>query len=529
MEHTTFGVVIRSSLSALALSALALPAAAQVSTRAASPAWPNEPPGFVTTIDEDLSGKSLPDAVAGAWEYSSNWSGSGVVAEGGALRWVWPAGRAGGDSPGRAVVQTTGHQFRSYYIGVRVRWSVPWTAHGSGANKILYWGSMEARRDLGHGPSQFYLNRRGNVIDLTLQYAQRNGQSNVPAGSQRRAHTRVDDGAWHLIELLIEGNEAGRANCRTRVWVDDVLNFDVGGLVCARGEALFYGINLDPIWGGIGERKPRDEWIEMDHVRVSGLPDAPEGAWPREPGGLSLIAEDDWSAAGTWQPVGAGEEVWSANGWTRTSEDVSVVDVEGLPTETSRALEVRTRAGTPGGRGPSVFHPLLPPDAVNGGPYREVYLGYWTRLARGFTGHPSGMNGHAAVLVGRPGGTDAFQAMAQGEGIREWFNLRLEGTVGLDDSPCPYTFSTAAAVLRPGRWQRVELWYRKPDDDGNGGQWRVWIDGTLIQENDEVCDYGFSPARSLVGVEFRGTWGGSGGTLPTDNVQHVGPFRLTAR
>ena len=240
-------------------------------------AWPNEPPGNVVVADEPFVERLLSPQPGGRWEWGNGAETTSAMsieptASGGtAMRWSWPEGKRGGDSPGRAVITSTAMQFHSYYVGVLVRWSVPWTAHTSGANKILYWGSMEARETLGWGPTQYYLNRRGNVIDLTLQHAQANGQSNIPASSAARvASTRVDDGQWHRIELLVDGNDAGAANCRARVWVDGVLNFDVGGLVCTNDRSRFYGINLDPIWGGIGEEKPQAEWLEMDHVRVSG-------------------------------------------------------------------------------------------------------------------------------------------------------------------------------------------------------------------------------------------------------------------
>lgn len=257
-----------------------LPGAHALDAAALGPAssleWPNEPEGFTIAVDESFSRRDLSPQPAGPWEWGNGGKDSPLLTieparDGTAMRWTYPEGFEGGASPGRAVIAATDMAFRSLYIGILVRWSRPWAAHGSGANKIVYWGSMEARDELGHGPSQFYLNRRDDIIDLTLQYAQEHGQSNVPANdSQRRSRTPVNDGQWHQIELILDGNDAGRNNCRLRLWVDDWYEADIGDLLCARGVARFYGINLDPVWGGIGQNKPETDWMEIDHIRVSG-------------------------------------------------------------------------------------------------------------------------------------------------------------------------------------------------------------------------------------------------------------------
>lgn len=238
--------------------------------------WPNEPSDFTLTVDENFGTRHLTTQPAGRWDWSSlGYSTSSIQLvpgeDGSALRWIYAAGRRAGDSPGRADISSTAKQFNSYYIGVNVRWSQPWASHSSGANKILYWGSMETRESTGWGPTQYYLNRRGNLIDLTLQYSQAAGQTNVPwSETQRVASTRVDDGRWHRVEMRIDGNGAGQSTCRARIWVDGILNVDVGGLTCSNERTRFYGVNLDPVWGGAGEAKPYTDYMEIDHLRVSG-------------------------------------------------------------------------------------------------------------------------------------------------------------------------------------------------------------------------------------------------------------------
>ena len=246
--------------------------------------------GGTVSIEEAFNSKALTNQLAGSWAYTADWATTGyvgIVSSGGpvsspnALRWTWPSGKSGGDAPGRAVIETAGMHFGEYTIEVWVRWSTPWTNHPSGVNKIVYWGELAAKLD-GRATSQFYLNRRGNVIDMTLQwgqsYAEQPGgpdsQRNVPnsfVGETRLASTSVNDGLWHHIVLKANQSTGGLPNGRVRVWVDGILQFDISNIRWApTGDARFYGINLDPVWGGDGANKPQTEWIELDHIRVSG-------------------------------------------------------------------------------------------------------------------------------------------------------------------------------------------------------------------------------------------------------------------
>lgn len=252
--------------------------------------WINQPSDITVSIDEAFSSKTLSAQNGGSWSYSGTWWNSDVTLSGsngpqspsGAIRWIYRQGRAGGDSPGRAVNSATSNGFGTYYIGFWIRWSLPWTNHATGTNKIMYWGETHARAE-GRATSQFFLNRRGPYIDATLQYAQSydgmpcnciNSARNLPAehhGERYLNKTPVDDGNWHLIEMVANASTNGQPNGRMRVWVDGVIQWDLNNLrYSPTGDARFYGIDLDPVWGGIGDNKPQTEWLELDHLRIGG-------------------------------------------------------------------------------------------------------------------------------------------------------------------------------------------------------------------------------------------------------------------
>ena len=91
------------------------------------------------------------------------------------------------------------------------------------------------------------------------------------AGEERLAATRVDDGKWHLIEIICNQSTDGMPNGRLRVWVDDVLQFDFKNVrFNPSRDALFRGLDLDPVWGGIGDRKEQTDYLYYDHLLMAG-------------------------------------------------------------------------------------------------------------------------------------------------------------------------------------------------------------------------------------------------------------------
>jgi len=195
------------------------------------------------------------------------------------LRYRFREGRSGGRSPARAVNRGS-KPYKHRYIGFYVRWSVPWDEHRV-LDKILYWGEQD-QIAAGQNPGQFFVFRQGGLIRVNLQFAQnyegqphrRDAHRMIPqpaAGEERLAATRVDDGKWHLIEIICNQSTDGMPNGRLRVWVDDVLQFDFKNVrFNPSRDALFRGLDLDPVWGGIGDRKEQTDYLYYDHLLMAG-------------------------------------------------------------------------------------------------------------------------------------------------------------------------------------------------------------------------------------------------------------------
>jgi hypothetical protein len=73
-------------------------------------------------------------------------------------------------------------------------------------------------------------------------------------------------------------NDIGSANGVYRLWWNGVLVADYSDVVyrTAVNPSGFYGRNWSPTWGGIGTRsKSRDDFLQVDHVYLSGIPPTP--------------------------------------------------------------------------------------------------------------------------------------------------------------------------------------------------------------------------------------------------------------
>jgi hypothetical protein len=200
----------------------------------------------------------------------------------------------GGNSPGKADSIDWPTTYRRLYIALDVRWSSPWDDEMSSVNKVVYWDEASVAPSTG----SFFMNFRGSKrIDVVLQHAQ--GYQVFPSDSAPYDTQRIlpwlDKGESyatespvaldtdHRIEILCDGSTAGAgaandaanpANGRLRVWLDGVLQFDLGGVrYRASGDTQFNGFLIDPIWGGGGDVKASSDWIEFDRVYVSGSND----------------------------------------------------------------------------------------------------------------------------------------------------------------------------------------------------------------------------------------------------------------
>jgi len=82
-------------------------------------------------------------------------------------------------------------------------------------------------------------------------------------------------GSWHRWEVLLQLNDTGQANGVFKWWIDGtlVLDYEDWTYITSSNPLGFYTFRFWPYWGGVGgENKTRDDYIQVDHIYISGIP-----------------------------------------------------------------------------------------------------------------------------------------------------------------------------------------------------------------------------------------------------------------
>ena len=93
-------------------------------------------------------------------------------------------------------------------------------------------------------------------------------------------HQNVNTGAlftagpWHQLETIYEVNTIGKADGKLRMWVDgiQIMNYTDMVYITAAKPVKFNYWNWNPTWGGMTGVRTRTDYIDIDHVYMSGLP-----------------------------------------------------------------------------------------------------------------------------------------------------------------------------------------------------------------------------------------------------------------
>jgi hypothetical protein len=114
------------------------------------------------------------------------------------------------------------------------------------------------------------LAEEGLFFTYTNQYDDRRGDRHF--WNVEDQLIRLDDGAWHRLELLIEGVQPGVAGATATMWVDGQQVAQETGLIvfgAATTQPRWDGVGISNPYGGGFARVPRDQWIDYAQVRMS--------------------------------------------------------------------------------------------------------------------------------------------------------------------------------------------------------------------------------------------------------------------
>jgi hypothetical protein len=227
-------------------------------------ALPHLPAGFTTLIDEPWNEVAPPNwslASFGQNKVSLAQDASAPRSPSSVLQFRYPAGDpdVGGEGAGARSYDTA--DYSQYYIAFWYKHSSNWVYHDSCYNKLLYFANNSSS-----GDNEGIVHDCNGELAVTLQNdISERYESNFGGGYTMAL------GQWHFIEILMIGSTNGQSNGRLEWWVDGVQR---GRYLTqpfkSSGDAMFNGIDLDPIWGGGPQTAPATQYYWLDHLVVKG-------------------------------------------------------------------------------------------------------------------------------------------------------------------------------------------------------------------------------------------------------------------
>jgi hypothetical protein len=183
----------------------------------------------------------------------------------------WDASGFGTEAQKRAVyiaiwLKIEGRDFENQAVGTKAGFLAFGGKPSGGQNQGVFF----LENGTGHQAvqSSFKVQFKMQGIPLPNGRVTRNLSQNI----NRQALMTV--GVWHQWEAVLELNTMGQANGIFRMWIDGVQTHDYSDFVYVTpstpsGFSLY---KWNPTWGGQGGRRTRDDYIDVDHVYLSGLP-----------------------------------------------------------------------------------------------------------------------------------------------------------------------------------------------------------------------------------------------------------------
>jgi hypothetical protein len=168
-------------------------------------------------------------------------------------------GDVGGDGAGARKFMHAGYS--QYYIAFWYKHSANWVYHDSCYNKLLYFANNSSS-----GDNEGIVHDDCGTLSVTLQ-----NDISDRLGSNFGGNYTLTLGQWHFVEILMTGSTNGQSNGRLEWWVDGVQR---GRYLTQQfrssGDAVFEGIDLDPIWGGGPQTATVAQYFWLDHLVVKG-------------------------------------------------------------------------------------------------------------------------------------------------------------------------------------------------------------------------------------------------------------------
>jgi hypothetical protein len=270
--------------------------AAAVTVNPAPLQGPNEPDGFTRIFETAFS--SLPGTAGGT--LAGKWSGlyregdvnmtlssdgSSIRSASGNLRTKWPAGLASGVAPGAwwfwdNSPWDASTAYRQIYLSVWMKIPTANFENQAVYTKLFYFAHGNT-----YQKNEEVIALRGNgstslmsAMEIVFSHSQADDRTGDGSGMPRyqnvNTSVKFTAGSWHRVEIYANVGTVDNYDGIAKVWIDGTLVTSYTNLkfLDSRYEFTkgFYEGSWDPVWGGKGGTKTRDDFLDMDHMYVSG-------------------------------------------------------------------------------------------------------------------------------------------------------------------------------------------------------------------------------------------------------------------
>ena len=247
-------------------------------------AHPNEPEGFRPLADRAFLTKARADDDRGDKNCrggSECWDGLeyryrnfSIVEDPGApfscctiARMLYRAGHRSGTAPATVQTQAFRPPVEELYVSIRARLSPNWFGNQSNTNKMFFLG-------IGRNANNIFLSAEGSGRGSLQPQIRLQG---VPDERTRLrpnlAQATLTRGRWQHWEFYFKMNTPGAPNGIAKMWLDGEPITDVRNVMFrgpAESAARWWIFHWSPTYGGGGAPPPDDQWLDFDHVYVSG-------------------------------------------------------------------------------------------------------------------------------------------------------------------------------------------------------------------------------------------------------------------
>ncbi|MBP2646700.1 MAG: hypothetical protein H6Q77_324 [Gemmatimonadetes bacterium] len=221
------------------------------------------------------------DAPNGEWpsQLSRLLAADDVPGGGNVLEIRFPKGFPGGYAParifrhprydGNGLSWSPSSNTGFLYIGLHFRFSPGFSPNGNVSQKLVYANSnASGNASLNHVPLNLRTSDGRRGLYPAYEPQQPFGLYQVPAEPEND----VNDGRWHLVEVLQEPNTPGTKNGRIRIYIDGRLAGSWSkALLFDRGQTpSLNSLSLNTVFGGGSNPVPADQRLMLGPLRVMG-------------------------------------------------------------------------------------------------------------------------------------------------------------------------------------------------------------------------------------------------------------------